>query len=344
MVGVKDVIEVSYTGDILAHRRCRRAWAYEKRAGFYPYEVVQAMEGRLVHHAMEWLTSQYGETGRHASRHDLELQLEHYFRVLWARGIRTAFVAKAKTIKRVVDNLYPTGQIDSVVRTVVEGARHTEYELRSVREVLPADLGAFSGKSRILLTGVLDLVIQQQEPLTYRRKWTWDSVRGLSGHIEERETHARTGDVEIWDYKGTKAHTPFVDDYVRQLLTYAALFRDRKGALPRRCVLFFINERQSAKRLLVIEVNSSLVERALEWTYEQVREIRSTTEVFEADPTSVPGGELAKRERPRGQRISAETKGQCTTCSQRFDCNEYSAHLAGGQKHSDIDLLNVYKN
>jgi hypothetical protein len=34
---------------------------YEKRAGFHPYEVVQAMEGRLVHHAMEWLTRQHQE-------------------------------------------------------------------------------------------------------------------------------------------------------------------------------------------------------------------------------------------------------------------------------------------
>ena len=53
-----EAIEVSYTGDLLAHRRCARAWCFEKQAGFQPYEAVQAMEGRLVHHAMEWLTDQ----------------------------------------------------------------------------------------------------------------------------------------------------------------------------------------------------------------------------------------------------------------------------------------------
>src|SRR5262249_11910959 len=36
------VIEISYTGDLLAHRRCARAWAYQKYAGFHPYEQVQA--------------------------------------------------------------------------------------------------------------------------------------------------------------------------------------------------------------------------------------------------------------------------------------------------------------
>jgi hypothetical protein len=341
---MSDVIEVSYTGDLLAHRRCRRAWAYEKRAGFYPYEVVQAMEGRLVHHAMEWLTRRYQDVGQHATERELAEQLEHYFRVLWARGIRTAFVKKADTIGRVVKNLYPDGRIDPIVRAVVEGAQHTEYELRAVRKVLPADLTAFSGKSRILLTGVLDLVIQQQEPLTYRRTWIWDSIKDLSGHIDEKQTHAAAGDVEIWDYKGTRARNPFVEDYVRQLLTYAALFRDRTGTLPRRCVLFFINESQSDKRLLAIDVHQRVVDRSLRWTYKQVREIRSTTDTFEADPTSVPAGELAKKDRPLGKRISRETAAQCTTCSQRFDCPEYAAYLPRGRQHPDIDLYNVFKN
>jgi hypothetical protein len=212
---MSDVIEVSYTGDLLAHRRCRRAWAYEKRAGFHPYEVVQAMEGRLVHHAMEWLTRQHQEAlgrRRHATEAELRAQLEHYFRVLWARGIRTTFASKQETIDRVVGNLYPGGRIDPVVKAVIEGAQHTEYELRAVKKVLPADAASFSGKSRILLTGILDLVIQQRSPLTYQRWWVWDSVADLRGHVEETMTTAATGEVEIWDYKGTRANSPFVDD------------------------------------------------------------------------------------------------------------------------------------
>ena len=49
---MRDVMEVSYTGDLLGHRRCPRAWCYERQAGFYPYEQVQAMEGRLS--IMRW--------------------------------------------------------------------------------------------------------------------------------------------------------------------------------------------------------------------------------------------------------------------------------------------------
>jgi hypothetical protein len=345
---MSDVIEVSYTGDLLAHRRCRRAWAYEKRAGFHPYEVVQAMEGRLVHHAMEWLTRQHQEAlgrRRHATESELRSQMEHYFRVLWARGIRTTFASKQETIDRVVGNLYPGGRIDPVVKAVIEGAQHTEYELRAVKKVLPADAASFSGKSRILLTGILDLVIQQQSPLTYQRSWVWDSVADLRGHVEQTVTTAAIGDVEIWDYKGTRATSPFVDDYVRQLLTYAALYRDRTGALPVRCVLFFINEPpRRDRRLLAIEVNGPIVDAALAWTYEQVRLLRATADTFEHDPVAVPAGELARYTEPLGQRLSQETTAQCTACTFRFDCPEYTTHLAGGRRHPDVDLANVFKN
>src|SRR5579863_1014566 len=126
---MNDVIEVSYTGDLLAHRRCARAWVYEKYAQFQPYEQVQAMEGRLVHHAMEWLARFYAENEKHPGLSEFRKQLEHHFRVLWARGLRTTFVSKEDTLNRVQANLFPSGKMDHIVRTVVEGALHTEYEL-----------------------------------------------------------------------------------------------------------------------------------------------------------------------------------------------------------------------
>jgi hypothetical protein len=97
---MNDVIEVSYTGDILAHRRCARSWAYEKHAGFNPYEQVQAMEGRLLHHAMEWLARRYKETAVLPTAAEARAQLERHFKVLWARGFRTAFANKQETLDR----------------------------------------------------------------------------------------------------------------------------------------------------------------------------------------------------------------------------------------------------
>jgi len=335
-----DVIEVSYTGDLLSHRRCPRSWSYERYAGFNPYEQVQAMEGRLVHHSMEWLTRVFGEKRAHANRDELQAQLAKHFRVLWARGVRTAFTSKKDTLDRVLNHIFPVSGMDPIVQAAVEGAQHTEYELRTVRKLIKGDFG---GKGRLLLTGVLDVVIQQRNPLVYQRTWEWLNSKRLEGRVGKRPTSAVVGELEIWDYKGTKADSPFVPDYVRQLLTYAALFKERTGRTPSRCVLFFINEAKREKKLLAVAVDEALIEDAVAWTIEQVRLLRKTTLQFQIMPTSIEGGALDRQTRPLGKRTDEELRQQCTACGLRFDCGEYKAFL-GRPNHPDIALTNVGKN
>lgn len=337
---MSDVIQVSYTGDILAHRRCPRAWSFEKYAQFHPYEQVQAMEGRLAHHAMEWLTRRFRETGAHAAAAELRDQLNRYFSILWARGVKTAFTSKVDTLDRVIGNLYPGGTIHPTVAAAVEGAVHAEYEIRSVRKVLPA---RHAGKERILLTGVVDLVVQEQSPLRYQRVWEWDDLADLSGVVVVRDIAATVGDTEIWDYKATRANSQYLPDYARQLMTYAALYRDRTGSLPARCVVFFINEPDPAQQLLAIETDDATVDAALAWTEAQVAELQQTVQAFEADPLSLDGGGHTMAAAPLAARVSNELTQQCTTCGFRFDCRAYAARL-GRASHPDIDLLNVDKN
>lgn len=342
-----NVIEVSYTGDLLAHRRCPRAWAYEKHVGLHPYEQVQAMEGHLVHHAMEWLTRHYQENGRkqHATRAQLDEQLAQYYKILWGKGIRTTFGGKADTLKRVADHLYPPPKHEPLpeVQAVVEGALHEEYPLRSVRQVVPA---LFGGKSRVLLTGVLDVVVHQKTSLVYKRTWHWTDFKELEGEVSGATETAETGDLEIWDYKGTQAKTGYLEDYVRQVVTYAALLEDRLG-LPRRCVLFFVNEPDEEQRLLAIPITRKVVDASVDWTMSQVRELRQTVLQMQVDPLSIEGGDLRLRDRPPGKRITEDLKAQCTACGQRFDCMAYRSHLGpgkNGKEHTDVDILNVSKN
>jgi len=326
---------------LLGHRRCARAWCYEKQAGFHPYEQVQAMEGRLIHHAMEWLTRRYLETRAHASRSELEKQLTDFYRVLYARGIRTAFEKKSDTIQRVADNLFPSGTMHPTVKAALEGAQHTEYELKTVKKLIRADFG---GKGRLLLTGILDLVIQQSKPLTYRNTWVWEDLVDLRGRVTSTALQAASGDVEIWDYKGTRADTPYIHDYVRQLLTYAELYRERAGELPKRCVLFFVNEPDKEKQLVAIAVDETIVQHALAWTIQQVKNIRQTVLQFQQSPLTVQGGGFDDRHKPLGQKITEELKQQCTACGFRFDCDEYCAHLPRGTNNPDVDVRNVKKN
>jgi hypothetical protein len=337
-----NVIEVSYTGDLLAHRRCPRAWAYEKYAGFHPYEQVQAMEGRLVHHAMEWLTKFRTSQGRHANRQELDEQLQHYFRVLWARGIRTAFANKSETINRVLDNLFPLAEgkaIHSTVRSAIEGAQHTEYELRTVRKLIALE---HDGKDRLLLTGILDLVVQQEQSLCYNRSWQWTDVGRLQGKLAASKVKATAGDLEIWDYKGTRGNSEYLQDYVFQLLTYANLYRERSGVRPERCVLFFINEQTRDDQLLAIPLNEQLLQAALQWTIDRVKEMQQTMRAFEANPCSIAGGDGIETN-TKERAISDMLAAQCTACGQRFGCGNYQKRL-GGPSHPDIARDNVYKN
>jgi hypothetical protein len=230
--------------------------------------------------------------------------------------------------------------LDPIVRAAVEGAQHTEYELRTVRTLIRANFG---GKGRLLLTGVLDVVIQQQDPLRYQRTWDWVDVSALKGKATKHDTHAKSGDLEIWDYKGTKSNSPFVGDYVRQLLTYAALYREKTGQVPARCVLFFVNEEHRDRKLLAVSVDDNLIERCVNWTIEQVKLLRNTMLQFQKDPMVVQGGSLDKQNEPAGQRTDDELRQQCTACGLRFDCSEYRAVL-GRSSHPDIALTNVAKN
>jgi hypothetical protein len=332
-----DVIEASYTGDILGHRRCRRAWAYEKHAGFQKYEQVQAMEGRLIHHAMEWMTSQFRRNGTHVTRADLDAQMERHFRVLWARGVRTAFTAKRVVLDRILDCVIPNGVLHPTVQMAIEGAAHTEYELRAVRRLIPNP----NGREKLLLTGILDLVIQQLG-FTYPRSWNWTSRPNLVGQPTNSPIVAQPNDLEIWDYKGSQSSTTFLTDYVIQLLTYASLYEERTGDLPRRCVLFFLYEPDQTKQLLTIEVDRQIVDIALDWTLQQVDEIQNTIAQFQQNPLSVVGGESELRNLPVGQKVTSELRDQCTTCARRFDCQEYATFLGG--PHRDIDIDDVFKN
>lgn len=341
-----DVIEVSYTGDILAHRRCRRAWCYSKQAGFVPYEQIQAMEGRLLHHAMEWMTAQYnGELTRrrHVTTAELAEQLEHYFRILRSRGVRTAFTTKDETIQRVTENLMVDGGPNATVAALIEGALHNEYELKAVRKVLPNE---FEGKNRLLLTGVIDLVVQQRDGLSYRHKWVFDDLADLTGNVEMTDDQSRAGDEEIWDYKGTRAGSEYTVDYVRQLLTYAALYRDRVGHLPDRCMLFFVNEPEEDKRLLLVEVDDEIVEAALDWTHAEVKRLRATAVDFEREPLAIPGGAITREGHPPAERITTELRQQCTACGYRYDCDAYVAYAQarGADAQRDINILDVRKN
>jgi len=196
------------------------------------------------------------------------------------------------------------------------------------------------GKDRLLLTGILDLVVQLRNPLRYERVWKWSDKPKLDGEVQKGTIVAKVNDLEIWDYKGTRGDSPYMRDYVLQLLTYANLYRERTGKRPERCILFFINEKKRADQLVAIPLEDDLLDVAVAWTIDRVKDVQKTMRAYEADPCAVDGGDHVKN----GQlQVSESLSKQCTACGRRFDCDSYKRRL-GGSTHPDVDLQNVKKN
>jgi hypothetical protein len=185
-------------------------------------------------------------------------------------------------------------------------------------------------------------VIQQDHPLRYKRVWNWTDRKRLIGEPAKGDLPAKKNDLEIWDYKGTRGDSEYLNDYVLQLLTYANLYQERTGQRPERCVLFFINEPKRDEQLLAIPLDEKLLVAALAWTVARVKELQQTIRDFHSDPCSVVGGDKTDG---KGKRtVSDILKAQCTACGERFGCPTYIGGLKGGGAHPDVHPLNVFKN
>ena len=345
------VIGVSYTGDILGHRRCPRAWLYERHVGLRPYEQVQAMEGNLAHFAMEWLTKQYRANGAYPTAKQLETEMLKRYSVLRSRGIRSEFGKKGEIVARVVEVPFPdsvshpkdqapviteTGDIDPIVAKCISCAQHTEYEIKHVRDLPTGHL--FRGKKQVLLRGILDLVVQEQDSMTYSQVYEMADPVNLIGECAPKEVKSKPGDIEIWDYKASKPNTRYIHDYVRQLLTYAALYHHNnpEQALPARCVLAFLRRPRKGTlqdHLIAIPITKKLLDHAEQWTMVQILDIGASIEDFIASPTNAKVGTGGCGT------VDKELAQQCTACGQRFDCEPYRKSHA-----MDCDRTRIDKN
>ena len=342
-----EVIEVSYTGDLLAHRRCPRAWAYEKHVGFAPYEQVQAMEGRLLHHAMEWMTRKYED--------DQDPRLTR--RIEGPTRTLLQSVAFARDHYRVH---HPRRGTRAHPREPLQGCRQRQGAApgrdrdqgRPTQRVPTArrqkgDPKAFAGKSKILLTGIIDLVLQQVDPLTYESVWVWDDVEHLTGHVEEQKLTAETGDMEIWDFKGDPKREPSTSRTTSvRLLPTPPSIASALGHCPNAVSFSSSTSANRRKRLLAIPVDQEIVDSALIWTVDQVEELRRTTIRFAEDPASIEGGSLQLKDEEVGMRITPDLKAQCTACGQRFDCTEYTTSIGSTptKVKRDVDPREVGRN
>ena len=135
--------------------------------------------------------------------------------------------------------------------------------------------------------------------------------------ISANSTSTDPSAVEIWDYKGSRRPKEQydLDTYRYQMLVYGALYRMKYGVLPKRAVLYFMNELDRDDLGLTpkdaiweIEFRSDDIDTALKEFDRTAREIISCNEGQVWEP-------------PLAGRIPQET---CVACDIRWSCPSFT--------------------
>ena len=120
---------------------------------------------------------------------------------------------------------------------------------------------------------------------------------------------------EIWDYKGTSRErltTSELETYQFQMRVYAYLYEMKHGVMPKRTVLYFINEldgptpplHRPANALLDISIRKEEIEEAVRAFAGTVQRIEEARQNDHWPPAAV--GSISERD--------------CTICDLRWDC------------------------
>lgn len=127
-------------------------------------------------------------------------------------------------------------------------------------------------------------------------------------------------EVEIWDYKGASKPSrgeSLYDQYIYQMYVYAELYRRRTGNLPRRAVLYFLNELKGnpapntrpINATLIVDFNNQAIDRAMRNFGDTVNDIEQcrTSRIW-PDPTLPPDEKT------------------CDVCDLRWNCSYAENH------------------
>ena len=245
----------SVTSDVLSFRRCGRLYGFEAERGYIPSQPTQRFVGTIIHQVLDRAHSHYMGKVDISTKGTIpsDADIEGYF-----TQVETAL--RAHGIRAVSPNVrdYALTIVSTFNR--LEGAslyplvKDTEHRLQSER----ADY---------LLYGVVDVL-------------TGSTAGG------------GPNDVEIWDYKGTKAPKPgskhggrVLQDYEFQMQVYSELYRLRNGQPPSRAVIYFVGELGSkpppttrpSAALLDVKLSPLSSQKALNEFDKTVQEIRTSS-------------------------------------------------------------------
>lgn len=279
----------SITADILSFQLCRRQYGYFSVKNFQPAHLTQVWFGTTAHQVLDKLHLHYSGLldPRTKGQIPTNKNVEDYFN-------QVNESLKARGMKAISPNLRATALKVLTRFNRIEG-------INLYPKVINTELRLQNDQGDFILHGTVDLLKDI-------------SPEGVAAGLDP---------VEIWDYKGSKC--PNIDRsdgerkmqrYIYQMYVYAYLYRLKTGRLPKKCILYFLNELANEP-----EPESRPQKATHEINFENPQHIQAISNAIEKFSATVKEIELAKQEDAwtphETERPDEET---CVICDIRWDC------------------------
>lgn len=299
----------SVTQDIVSFRRCARQYGTFNVHKYSPAYQTQAYFGTILHQVLDRCHTHFHGKIDPSTKGSLpdngniisDQEIEEYFGALKeAEELETIPPAPPSEIIQYfikVENGLKSQGIKAITQDMrVKAVRLLQYfnalegltlypRVKDTEHRLQAD------RTNHILHGVVDLLVD-------------------SGHL-----HANPADCEMWDYKGKSlvgVSPKELESYEFQMRVYAKLYELKHGVLPKKAILYFLNEldgsncpsQRPENALLAVSITPNEIDNAVNEFAQTVSEIEQARLTDQWNP-AIPGNISEK---------------DCAICDLRWDC------------------------
>lgn len=313
----------SVTGDIVSYRRCARQYGALHVHKFAPAHQTQLYFGNILHQVLDRCHAHYHGVIDPTTKNTLP----DNGLVLTDHQVNAYFQAVADSEQNGTPTPSPPTRLIEYFLEVEKGLKS-----QGIRAITP-DL-------RMKALRLLQYFNFLEGPALYPRVVETEHrlqadqnthiLHGVVDLLLDDPSHSgNPAEGEIWDYKGTSRvgmTTEALQTYRFQMRVYARLYALKHGILPKRVVLYFLNELDGPTPPAKRPVNATLVMDAS--TGLSVAEIESAMQAFNQTVTEIE----VSRTKDEWLAAVPGTIGEqdCAICDLRWDCK--TPHQGQGVK------------